>query len=69
MPSDATNLPDSGWRKSSFCYSGECVEVAALDGMILMRDSKDPRGTVLRYSPDEWRSFVRAVRRGASASL
>ena len=55
----------TSWRRSSFCYSGECVEVTASDGVILVRDSKQPGGAIQRYSADEWRSFVRAVKSGA----
>jgi uncharacterized protein DUF397 len=50
------------WRRSSFCASGECIEVAAgADGSILVRDSKDPEAGSLRYSPDEFGAFVRGV--------
>ena len=52
------------WRKSSYCQSGECIEVGALDGVILVRDSKDPRGSVLRYDASEWQAFLRGVRAG-----
>jgi len=52
------------WRKASFCASGECVEVAELNGMIVMRDSKQPRGCMLRYTSMEWRSFVCGVKAG-----
>jgi hypothetical protein len=64
--SDGAHSEDSEhvWRKSTLCFSGECVEVSAHDGMVLMRDSKNPLGDVLRYSADEWRSFVRAVQSG-----
>jgi hypothetical protein len=54
------------WRKSS--HSGgegqECVEVAALPTgrMIGMRDSKDPGGPVLSFTPVEWSAFVRRVK-------
>jgi len=55
----------TGWRRSSFCYSGECVEVAAgRGGAVLVRDSKDPRGSVLTYSAGEWRAFVQAIKAG-----
>jgi Domain of unknown function (DUF397) len=55
---------EPAWRKASLCFSGECVEVSAQDGMVLMRDSKNPRGDVLHYSVDDWRSFVWAVQSG-----
>ncbi|HEX9064222.1 MAG TPA: DUF397 domain-containing protein [Streptosporangiaceae bacterium] len=51
------------WRKSGFCQSGECVEVAALDEAVLVRDSKHP-GHVLTYSSDEFRAFVLGVKAG-----
>ncbi len=52
------------WLRSSFCASGECAEVAQRDGMIVMRNSAEPRGLVLRYTPEEWQSFVRGVKAG-----
>jgi Domain of unknown function (DUF397) len=66
---DARNIPVAGWRRSSFCYSGECVEVAAADGVIFVRDSKHPDDAVQRYASQEWRSFVRAVKSGALDDL
>lgn len=55
-----------GWFKSS--YSGgantECVEVAAVGGRALVRDSKDPDGPVLAFSSAEWGAFVDEVRAG-----
>lgn len=52
------------WRKASFCQSGECVEVAEVDGMIVLRDSKRPDGSVLHYTADEWRFFVHGIKAG-----
>jgi Domain of unknown function (DUF397) len=49
------------WRKSSFCQSGECVEVGAVDGMVFLRDSKAPHVGTLSYTAEEFRSFVRAI--------
>lgn len=57
-PSSAT------WRKSSRSPSGggNCVEVACVDRVVLVRDSKAvPTGPVLRFSPEEWVGFVRFV--------
>jgi Domain of unknown function (DUF397) len=64
MPSSGARLNQPAWRKASFCASGECVEVAQQDNMIVLRDSKEPRGSVLRYTAEEWRSFVRGVKAG-----
>jgi hypothetical protein len=51
-------------RKASFCASGECIEVMQQEEMIVLCDSKNPRGRVLRYTAEEWRSFVRGVKAG-----
>ena len=48
------------WRKSSRSGQSECVEVAKnLIGVVGVRDSKDPTGPVLTFTPDAWRAFVR----------
>jgi len=48
------------WVKSSLSFSnGNCVEVATLpDGMIGIRDSKNPDGPVLRFTPGERDTFL-----------
>jgi hypothetical protein len=58
------------WRKSSYSGSngGGCVEVAGnLPGVVAVRDSKDPEGPELVFTPDEWRAFTAAVRGGEFA--
>ena len=54
------------WVKSSLSFAnGNCVEVAGLpDGGIGVRNSRDPEGPVLRFTPDEWRAFLGGVRGG-----
>jgi Domain of unknown function (DUF397) len=56
---------DLRWRKSSYSANGggNCVEVASHDGMILVRDSKNP-GPVHRYTGAEWRTFLDRIRNG-----
>ncbi|MBV9092337.1 MAG: DUF397 domain-containing protein [Streptosporangiaceae bacterium] len=60
--------PGSGlyWVKSSLSlYNGNCVEVASLpDGGIGVRNSRNPAGAVLRFTPDEWHAFLGGVRNG-----
>ncbi len=34
------------------------------DGRISVRDSKDPHGGTLQFTPAEWRAFVGGVRNG-----
>lgn len=57
------------WRRSSFCASGECVEVASYEGMVLMRDSKAPQAGTLRFSADEFDVFVRGAVAGEFSNL
>lgn len=64
-----SGAPQTVWRKSSYCASGECVEIAELNGMIVMRDSKDPHGPTLRYTAEEWQSFIRAIKASAFDNL
>ncbi|GIE98289.1 DUF397 domain-containing protein [Paractinoplanes rishiriensis] len=52
------------WRKSSRCGTGACVEVAKVDEEYLIRDSKDPGGTVLSFTAQEWKAFVEGVAAG-----
>lgn len=49
------------WRRSSRCGNNACVEVAEVDGRILVRDSKNPDGPVLSFTVAEWRAFVDGV--------
>lgn len=54
------------WRTSSRSTDsgGNCVEVADnLPGVVLVRDSKDPSGPTLAFTPDAWRSLVASLRR------
>jgi hypothetical protein len=52
--------------KSSLSYhNGSCVEVAGLgDDIIRVRDSKNPRGAVLSFTPAEWDAFIGGVHNG-----
>jgi hypothetical protein len=53
------------WRKSKRSKAnGDCVEAATALGAVVIRDSKDPQGPTLRYSPDSWQSFLSAARAG-----
>ena len=61
------DLTGARWRKSSHSGNngGNCVEVARnLPGAVALRDSKDPEGPVLVFTPDEWRAFATGVRAG-----
>jgi len=60
--------PGSGshWVKSSLSFSnGNCVEVANLSaGGVAVRNSRDPEGPVLRFTPDEWHAFLGGAQLG-----
>jgi Domain of unknown function (DUF397) len=59
----ASEFRSDAWRKSSFCASGECVEVAAHDGKVFVRSSKQPDKSVC-YTPDEWLAFTAGCKAG-----
>lgn len=58
--------PDLPWefRKSSYSGGGNnCVEVATnVAGVVAVRDSKNPGGPVLTFTPAEWREFLGSLR-------
>ncbi|MEV4126448.1 DUF397 domain-containing protein [Nocardia sp. NPDC049707] len=51
------------WFKSSYSASnGQCVEVAFLDcDAVGVRDSKNPTGPALVFTPGEWAAFTAGV--------
>jgi len=57
----------SGWRKSSYTTSngGNCVEVADRESRVLVRDTKNRTGPMLRFAPEAWRRFAELVKAGA----
>jgi hypothetical protein len=55
------------WRRSSYSGSngGGCVEIASgQTAMVAVRDSKDPQGPVLAFTPHEWQAFTAGVKAG-----
>jgi hypothetical protein len=61
------DLSRAVWAKSSHSggNGGQCVEVASnLPGIVAVRDSKDPDGPKLIFTPDEWRAFAAGIRGG-----
>jgi hypothetical protein len=50
------------WRKSSASNSGDCVQVAVGRGWVLIRDSANRDGAVLRFSPAAWSAFTTRTR-------
>ncbi|MEV0455601.1 DUF397 domain-containing protein [Catellatospora methionotrophica] len=60
------DLSEARWHKST--RSGpncdNCVEVAFVGGAIALRDSKNPTGPALIFTPDEWDAFVEGAKDG-----
>jgi hypothetical protein len=55
---------EAAWHRSSHSYSnGNCTEAALRDGTVLVRDSKDPGGPVLAFSPADWVAFTEGIKR------
>jgi hypothetical protein len=54
-----------GWRTSTYTGNGggNCVEVGDAARMILVRDTKDRTGPVLRFTPAAWRGFAKRIKR------
>jgi hypothetical protein len=62
MTSDVGKLV---WCKAqSSMGNGACLEVAHMDDMVAVRDSKDPHGAILAYSSTEWRAFLHRAKKG-----
>lgn len=62
--------PELAWRKAqSSVGNGACVELAPINGMVAVRDSKDPGGPVLRYTAAEWAAFLDAAKKGEFDNL
>jgi hypothetical protein len=53
------------WRKSTRSgAAGHCVEVAETPADVLVRDSKNANGPVLRFGARGWNGFIAGVRDG-----
>ncbi|MEU0844992.1 DUF397 domain-containing protein [Streptomyces sp. NPDC005962] len=70
MNTSCTSAPLAGnqhrprWRKSSYSVGeGQCVEIAAGGGRLLIRESDDP-GVVLTTAPATLAAFLRGAKAG-----
>jgi len=60
------DLANARWRKSTYSGNtgGECIECAPLDGVIALRDSKNPEGPAFTTTPRAFATFVKAAATG-----
>ncbi|MFF0014872.1 DUF397 domain-containing protein [Streptomyces sp. NBC_00285] len=64
--SASTELPEVRWLRSSYSTgANNCVETARPSagpwaGLLAVRDSKDPDGPALLFSPESWAGFTAA---------
>jgi len=60
------DLARTKWRKSSHSGhdGGECVEVAPLNGMIAVRDSKNPAQPALSIRRSTWSTLISRIKNG-----
>lgn len=62
------NLDAVVWKKSSRSNGNggnNCVEVAHLDRLVAVRDSKNPTGPALTFPPAAWSLFITSAKNGA----
>jgi hypothetical protein len=61
------NLSTAVWRKSwrsNGNGGNNCVEVAFLDAVVAVRDSKDWPGPALVFGQSEWDAFINGAKGG-----
>lgn len=59
------DLTAARWRKArrSTNNGGNCVELARIDRVVAVRDSKDPAGPALTFTPAQWAVFAAGAKR------
>ncbi|MFJ4330463.1 DUF397 domain-containing protein [Streptomyces sp. NPDC088935] len=66
----STDMTGARWLRSSYSTgANNCVETARpaagrWAGLLAVRDSKNPAGPALLFSPESWTTFTAAVHRG-----
>jgi Domain of unknown function (DUF397) len=52
------------WRKSTYsdANGGDCVELASVDGQVMVRDTTNRGGLTLTVPTESWRDFLSRVR-------
>jgi hypothetical protein len=57
----------AAWRKSSHSggNGGQCIEVGATERTVAVRDSKNPHGPKLIFTPPMWQQLTTSLKAGA----
>jgi hypothetical protein len=57
-------MPAPDWQKSSYCGEGDaCLNVTASTGRsVILTESGDPTGVILRTTPATWAAFLRDLK-------
>lgn len=58
------SVADIPWRTAVKSASTNCIKVSRRNGVIVIADSKNPRGPVLSYTLDEFDAFLDGAKKG-----
>ncbi|MEU5434850.1 DUF397 domain-containing protein [Streptomyces sp. NPDC020719] len=60
---ECATLHGAAWRKSSHSsdQGGSCIQIADLPHAVAVRDSKNPDGPAIMFTPAAFGAFVRSV--------
>jgi Domain of unknown function (DUF397) len=64
QPYEAMQVPPAAWRKASFCGKNECVEIAAYNGAVVVRNSAQPHIAPLSFTTEEFATFLMGAKAG-----
>lgn len=54
----------SGWETSSWCGSGNCIQISIGPFDVVVRNSNDRSGPFVSFDHDEWQAHVDAIGNG-----
>lgn len=58
------NRNDLRWRTATKSSGGACVEVAPINGMVAVRNSRKPTDEMIIYTAAEWTAFLDGAKSG-----
>lgn len=61
---DTESSTDTPWRTAAKSGGGNCIQVMRRNDVIMIADSKDPRGPILSYTLQEFDAFLDGAKRG-----